>query len=379
MICAGDFAINSRSDRKGSSGISHYTGSCSLIITVLKPHDKLNREFFNYLLRSNGYVEEFYRNGHGLVSDLWTTKWQEMKNIFVPVPPKQEQDKIVQFLDWKISEMNRFIHQKKKQNKLLEELKLTKINNLVTKGLTHDVKYKQSNVEWLGEIPEHWDVDHIKQHFKIKKRIAGKEGYDVLSITQQGIKKKDISSNEGQMAQSYANYQFVYPGDFAMNHMDLLTGYIDISKQLGVTSPDYRVFTLSDSEHCFAPFYLRVFQIGYKRKIFYKFGKGAANQGRWRLPITAFYDYAIQVPPIDEQREIARQCDEVEKQINEMISAINKEITLVEELRTKLISDVVTGQVDVRDVKIPAYETKTDIINSEDDTDEENLNESMEE
>ena len=379
LICAGDFAINSRSDRKGSSGISHYTGSCSLIITVLKPHDKLNREFFNYLLRSNGYVEEFYRNGHGLVSDLWTTKWQEMKNIFVPVPPKQEQDKIVQFLDWKISEMNRFIHQKKKQNKLLEELKLTKINNLVTKGLTHDVKYKQSNVEWLGEIPEHWDVDHIKQHFKIKKRIAGKEGYDVLSITQQGIKKKDISSNEGQMAQSYANYQFVYPGDFAMNHMDLLTGYIDISKQLGVTSPDYRVFTLSDSEHCFAPFYLRVFQIGYKRKIFYKFGKGAANQGRWRLPITAFYDYAIQVPPIDEQREIARQCHEVEKQINEMISAINKEITLVEELRTKLISDVVTGQVDVRDVKIPAYETKTDIINSEDDTDEENLNESMEE
>ena len=245
--------------------------------------------------------------------------------------------------------------------------------------MKHLLKYKQSNVEWLGEIPEHWDVDHIKQHFKIKKRIAGKEGYDVLSITQQGIKKKDISSNEGQMAQSYANYQFVYPGDFAMNHMDLLTGYIDISKQLGVTSPDYRVFTLSDSEHCFAPFYLRVFQIGYKRKIFYKFGKVAANEVRLRLPITAFYDYAIQVPPIDEQREIARQCDEVEKQINEMISAINKEITLVEELRTKLISDVVTGQVDVRDVKIPAYETKTDIINSEDDTDEENLNESMEE
>ena len=80
-----------------------------------------------------------------------------------------------------------------------------------------------------------------------------------------------------------------------------------------------------------------------------------------------------------EQREIARQCDEVEKQINEMISRINKEITLVEELRTKLIFDVVTGQVDVRDVKIPIYEAETDIIDSEDDTDEENLDESMEE
>ena len=93
------------------------------------------------------------------------------------------------------------------------------------------------------------------------------------------------------------------------------------------------------------------------------------------MPITAFYDYAIQVPPIDEQREIARQCDEVEKQINEMISGINKEITLVEELRTKLISDVVTGQVDVRNVKIPAYETETDIIDSEEDSDEENQEE----
>lgn len=316
---------------------------------------------------------------HGLGTGLrQTLTSDEVLKLQIPVPPKPEQDKIVQFLDWKISEMNHFIHQKKKQIKLLEELKYTQIDQYITKGLNPSVSMKDSKVEWIGAIPEHWDVDHIKQHFKVKKRIAGKEGYDVLSITQQGIKKKDISSNEGQMAQSYANYQFVYPGDFAMNHMDLLTGYIDISKQFGVTSPDYRVFTLSDSEHCFAPFYLRVFQIGYKRRIFYKFGKGAANQGRWRLPITAFYDYAIQVPPIDEQREIARQCDEVEKQINEMISGINKEITLVEELRTKLISDVVTGQVDVRNVKIPAYETETDIIDSEEDSDEENQEESTE-
>lgn len=352
-------------------------------------NENSNIKYWEYIFRNQKFYSSLVGLGNGIImkqsssGKLNTVRKRipmtKMNRVMLPVPSKSEQDKIVQFLDWKTYEMNRFIHQKKKQIKLLEELKLTRINNLVTKGLTHDVKYKQSNVEWIGEIPEHWDVDHIKQHFKVKKRIAGKEDYDVLSITQQGIKKKDISSNEGQMAQSYANYQFVYPGDFAMNHMDLLTGYIDISKQFGVTSPDYRVFTLSDSEHCFAPFYLRVFQIGYKRKIFYKFGKGAANQGRWRLPITAFYDYAIQVPPIDEQREIARQCDEVEKQINEMISRINKEITLVEELRTKLIFDVVTGQVDVRDVKIPIYEAETDIIDSEDDTDEENLDESMEE
>lgn len=385
-----DLIVNCMNVVAGSSGISKYYGAISPVYYALHiRNENSNIKYWEYIFRNQKFYSSLVGLGNGIImkqsssGKLNTVRKRipmtKMNRVMLPVPSKSEQDKIVQFLDWKTYEMNRFIHQKKKQIKLLEELKLTRINNLVTKGLTHDVKYKQSNVEWIGEIPEHWDVDHIKQHFKVKKRIAGKEDYDVLSITQQGIKKKDISSNEGQMAQSYANYQFVYPGDFAMNHMDLLTGYIDISKQFGVTSPDYRVFTLSDSEHCFAPFYLMVFQIGYKRKIFYKFGKGAANQGRWRLPITAFYDYAIQVPPIDEQREIARQCDEVEKQINEMISRINKEITLVEELRTKLIFDVVTGQVDVRDVKIPIYEAETDIIDSEDDTDEENLDESMEE
>ena len=88
LICKGDFAINSRSDRKGSSGISKYDGSCSLIITVLKPHYELNGRFYHYLLRSHYFVEEFYRNGHGLVADLWTTKWDELRNIYVPVPPR---------------------------------------------------------------------------------------------------------------------------------------------------------------------------------------------------------------------------------------------------------------------------------------------------
>ena len=140
-----------------------------------------------------------------------------------------------------------------------------------------------------------------------------------------------------------------------MNHMDLITGYVDLSDKFGVTSPDYRVFTLDDTENCYAPYYLRVFQIGYKRKIFYKFGKGAANQGRWRMPKNAFYDYSIQVPPMEEQRQIEEACQKLEQDIDDMISGIQKEITLVEEFRTKLIADVVTGQVDVRDEIIPDY------------------------
>ena len=259
------------------------------------------------------------------------------------------------------------------------ELKCSKINELITKGINKNIAMKDSGVEWIGKIPENWQIDHIKQHFTIKKRIAGKEGYAVLSITQQGIKEKDISSNEGQMAQSYANYQFVYPGDFAMNHMDLLTGYVDISKQFGVTSPDYRVFVLSDTEHCYAPFYLRVFQIGYKRRIFYKFGKGAANQGRWRLPKTSFYDFAIQVPPIKEQKIIEKKCKDIENKIDDLIFGLRKEIELVEELKVKLISDVVTGQVDVRNEVIPNYEVDSNDDEVEDDVDEESSDENIDE
>lgn len=378
LICEGDFAINSRSDRKGSSGISDYTGSASLIITVLKPYESLNRKYYHYLFRSNGFVEEFYRNGKGLVSDLWTTKWQEMKNIYIPVPPKNEQDQIVRYLDWKIKEIDKFIHQKKLQIKKLEEYKFAKIDELVSRGTDNKALLKDSSVEWLGQIPSHWNIHTIKQHFKVRKRIAGREGYDVLSITQQGLKIKDIESNEGQMAQDYSGYQFVYPGDFAMNHMDLITGYVDLSDKFGVTSPDYRVFTLEDKENCFPQYYLRVFQIAYKRRIFYKFGKGAANQGRWRLPQRAFYNFPIQVPPIEEQVRIEEECKLLEKQIDEMIEALTKEIALLNEFRVKLIADVVTGQIDVRDVIIPEYNSCED-TNEEKTGDEEDLETEIEE
>jgi hypothetical protein len=107
-------------------------------------------------------------------------------------------------------------------------------------------KYKDSGVEWLGQVPEHWEVQRVRWLCEIKKRIAGELGYEVLSITQQGVKVKDLESNEGQLSMDYSKYQLVEVGDFAMNHMDLLTGYVDISNVRGVTSPDYRVFSIRD-------------------------------------------------------------------------------------------------------------------------------------
>ena len=110
-VCTGDFVINSRSDRRGSSGISPLDGSVSLINIILQPREGTSY-YYHYLLRSHTFIEEFYRNGRGIVADLWTTRYSEMKNIWVPFPPVDEQNTIVHFLDWKRSVFNSIIPEK---------------------------------------------------------------------------------------------------------------------------------------------------------------------------------------------------------------------------------------------------------------------------
>ena len=151
-----------------------------------------------------------------------------------------------------------------------------------------------------------------------------------------------------------------------MNHMDLLTGYIGLSPYFGVTSPDYRVFAINDVEMCDSEYYLKVFQIGYRRHIFFKFGHGAASKGRWRLHAKEFLNYVIPVPPIQEQKEIAAHiADEIGK-LDTIIERITKETELLRERRTRLISDVVTGAFDVRGIEVPEYTPEQDMEVTED-------------
>ena len=203
-------------------------------------------------------------------------------------------------------------------------------------------RYKDSDVDWLGEVPEHWQMRRMKTLFEIKKRIAGEIGYDILSITQNGIKIKDTESNEGQVAMDYAYYQFVYPGDFAMNHMDLLTGYIDISKVEGVTSPDYRVFSIRKATACHPSYFLRLFQNAYHQKIFYAFGQGASQFGRWRLPTKAFNEFALPYPPLTDQVLIGHFLDRETTKIDALIEEQQRLIELLKEKRQAVISHAVT-------------------------------------
>lgn len=201
--------------------------------------------------------------------------------------------------------------------------------------------YKKSDESWIGDIPSHWSVFRLKHVFEITKRIVGETGYDVLSITQKGIKVKDITSGAGQLSMDYSKYQKVDKGDFAMNHMDLLTGFVDLSKYDGVVSPDYRVFKLKQNES-YKKFLLYILQLSYTQKIFFKHGKGVSMLGRWRLPAENFKNFVIPLPPKPEQTTIANFLNYKLEKINRFISKKKQLIELLNEQKSATINQAVT-------------------------------------
>ena len=132
LVCKGDFVINSRSDRRGSCGIAFTEGSVSLINTVLCPLTNMNARYYNWLFHTVEFADEFYKWGHGIVDDLWTTNWQDMKNILIPRPPIQEQKEIANYLDNKCVEIDEIIKNKKEQVEIIEEYKKSLIYEYVT-------------------------------------------------------------------------------------------------------------------------------------------------------------------------------------------------------------------------------------------------------
>ncbi len=204
LVKKGDFAINSRSDRRGSCGISDYDGSVSLINTVLKPRGEMNPKYYNWLFHSSQFADEFYRWGHGIVDDLWTTRWQEMRNIVVPVPSIEEQGTIAQKLEETIAKTDALIANEEAQIEKLKEYKQSLITEAVTKGLDPDVPMKDSGIEWIGSIPEKWDTIQLSSIVKERKnKNTGMREDNLLSLSYGFVKQKDIKTNDGLLPESF--------------------------------------------------------------------------------------------------------------------------------------------------------------------------------
>lgn len=272
---------------------------------------------------------------------------RDLNSVVFPLPEIVEQENIVNYLDSKCSKIDEIIEKQQAIIEKLKEYKISIITEAVTSGINPDVEMKDSGSVWFGSIPINWEMKRLKYVFHIQKDIAGEEGHTVLSITQKGIIPKDFSNNEGQFANSYANYQLVHKGDFAMNHMDLLTGWVDISKYEGVTSPDYRVFVLKDKNGMCPEYYLYMMQMCYSARIFYGLGQGVSGMGRWRLQADKFLNFHIPIPPYDEQKIIADYITDKVNHIEVEIDKRNKLVEKYQEYKKSLIYEVVTGKKEV--------------------------------
>ena len=204
---------------------------------------------------------------------------------------------------------------------------------------------KDSGIKWIGKVPGHWSLRLLKYMFSIKKDIAGSEGYTVLSVTQKGIVPKKMS-DKGQFAKDYSKYQLVHVGDFVMNHMDLLTGWIDVSSFEGVTSPDYRVFTNDSPDIYESAYYKYIFQHCYQNRIFYGLGQGVSGFGRWRLPANMFLNFHLPVPPLSEQNAIAAYLDDQCTQIDSLVQEAKETVEEYKKWRAAIIFEAVTKGLD---------------------------------
>ena len=335
--------INSCSATIGVSAITTCPLCTNQTFIGLVAGEKISNVYLYYMM--NALSEYMKFTGHG--STITYISQDKYKKFGIPLPSIYAQKCIAEYLDSKCTRIDEIIDEQQAIIDKLKEYKLSIITEAVTSGIEPDVEMKDSGSVWFGNIPINWEMKRLKYVFHIQKDIAGEEGHTVLSITQRGIIPKDFSNNEGQFANSYANYQLVHKGDFAMNHMDLLTGWVDISKYEGVTSPDYRVFVLNDKNGMCPEYYLYMMQMCYSARIFYGLGQGVSGMGRWRLQADKFLNFHIPVPPYDEQKIIADYITDKVNHIEVEIDKRNKLVERYQEYKKSLIYEVVTGKKEV--------------------------------
>lgn len=355
LVCAGDFVINSRSDRKGSCGVAKLDGSVSLINIVLTPRNGLSERYVHYLLRSQPFSEEYYRNGRGIVADLWTTRYSEMKSILLPVPPCEEQDQIVRFLDWKVSNINKLINIKKKEIKAIDALKRSMVSHAITRGLTADAPMKYSGVKWLGDIPQRWYTVPLYAIAQVKS-INNCIDLPLMSVYLDAgvvpfVEREEKRTNA--TSKDLTNYQRVDPGDFVLNNQQAWRGSVGVSFHSGIVSPAYIVLSLDNTLDSHYANYLFRSRCMVDQYLVISRGVGSIQRN---LYWSALKRVVVPIPSKKEQMEIVEYLDGLNNKFDDTIKKLTEEVAVLEEYKNKIIADTVTGKIDVRGIDIPEYE-----------------------
>lgn len=343
LVKKGDFAINSRSDRRGSCGIAPCDGSVSLINTILSPMGEMNPRYYDWLFHTIEFGDEFYKCGHGIVDDLWTTGWQDMKKILIPYPSLAEQEKIANFLDSKCSEIDAISVDIQKEIETLEQYKRSVITEAVTKGLKPDVEMKDSGVPWIGKMPASWTCIKGKYILKyIQKPVKPDDG--VITCFRDG--EVTLRSNRREdgftMADKEIGYQGIDVGDLVVHGMDGFAGAIGISDSRGKASPVLNVLDSRQNKK-YIMYYLRSMAYG---DVFAALATGIRVRScdlRWNKLSVLLYP----VPPLEEQAEIVQYIEDTLNKVNGVISEKKQQLTVIDSYKKSLIYEYVTGKKEV--------------------------------
>lgn len=346
LVRKGDFAINSRSDRRGSCGISDYDGSVSLINTILKPRNQMNARYYNWLFHTPLFADEFYKWGHGIVDDLWTTNWGEMKKISIPAPSLDEQQRIAEFLDRDCEKIDGLKADIQAQIDTLEQYKRSIITEAVTHGLNPSAPMKDSGIPWVGKIPAKWAVLPIYCVYGERKRknVFGTE-QNLLSLSYGKVIRKDINTNGGLLPSNYNGYNIIEKNDIIIRPTDLQNDRTSLRtglvKEHGIITSAY--IALKPKNRVSSKFYHYLLHSYDVKKVFYNMGNGV-RQG---LNYGEFAKLMVYYPPLDEQQEIADYLDNKCAAIEQIIADKKSQIETLDGYKKSLIYEYVTGKKEV--------------------------------
>jgi len=345
-------------------------------IRLRKRHKDGNIKYYYYQYYS-WYLQCVYNNlGAGVRQTLTAN---ELLNLNVPVPSEEEQDQIVRYLDWKTTEIDKFIHQKKKQIKKIEELKQARIDEASIHGVNSDRTMNHTGLDWLGEIPAHWGITRLRNNYRLQNGIS--ESGAFFDKGTPFVNYSDVYKNRilPTVFNDVANSTIDQQKTFSVRAGDILfTRTSETIDEIGIAS----VCLKDVPQAVFSGFLIRArafndrlmpeymglyLQSQSVRNYFTKEMNLVIRASLGQNLLKSLY---IPVPPKEEQKRIVEYLEKTLANLNTMIKSIENEIGLLMEFRTRIISDAVTGQIDVRDVVIPDYDRTTDL----DDVDiEENM------
>lgn len=349
-VCVDDFVINSRSDRKQSCGLSSLQGSVSLINTVLIHKGEIIPKYSAYLLNNYAFAEELYRWGTGIVADLWSTKWELMKRITVPIPSKTEQKQIADFLDKKCAEIDKLIELQESMIEKLKEYKQSVITQAVTKGLDPDVPMKDSGIEWIGKIPEGWAIIPLKYCCKANQRVLSEKTDDNLLLEYIDIASVDDCGNinnvqllEFKDAPSRAR-RIVKTNDIIISTVrTYLKAIARITDDYDndICSTGFAVLTPNKIKEGYL--YYALFSNIFTSRV-EMYSNGISYPA---INTSSLIALSIAVPNSNEQQQIADYLDKKCAEIDDLIKLKEQKIEKLKEYKKSLIYEYVTGKKEV--------------------------------